>query len=111
MLKIEIPGHMVDTLSELIEKLGGKVVSEKLSKDEKKQQILDGLEESVEFINLHLDGKVKARSVEDLLNELSDSNYYNAETIHLTKSKANRKRLQEAIDEMNSGVFLTREVK
>lgn len=35
-----------------------------------------------------------------------DLNEYNAitETLHLVKSEANRKRLQEAIDEMNSGV-------
>jgi len=36
-----------------------------------------------------------------------DLNEYNAmiETLHITKSEANRKRLQEAIDEMNSGVY------
>jgi antitoxin YefM len=35
-----------------------------------------------------------------------DLNEYNAmsETLHIIKSEANRKRLQEAIDEMNSGV-------
>jgi antitoxin YefM len=35
-----------------------------------------------------------------------DLNEYNAinETLHLVKSGANRKRLQDAIDEMNSGI-------
>jgi antitoxin YefM len=38
-----------------------------------------------------------------------DLNEYNAitETLHLVKSEANRKRLQSAIDEMNSGVHHT----
>lgn len=37
-----------------------------------------------------------------------DLDEYNAmtETLHIIKSEANRKRLQEAIDEMNSGVHL-----
>jgi len=36
-----------------------------------------------------------------------DLNEYNAltETLHITKSEANRKRLQDAIDEMNSGTY------
>jgi antitoxin YefM len=36
-----------------------------------------------------------------------DLNEYNSmtETLHIIKSEANRKRLQEAIDEMNSGVY------
>jgi antitoxin YefM len=36
-----------------------------------------------------------------------DLNEYNAmtETLHIAKSEANRKRLQDAIDEMNSGVY------
>jgi antitoxin YefM len=36
-----------------------------------------------------------------------DLNEYNAmaETLHIVKSEPNRKRLQEAIDEMNSGVY------
>jgi len=36
-----------------------------------------------------------------------DLDEYNAmtETLHIVKSEANRKRLQEAIDEMNSGAF------
>ena len=36
-----------------------------------------------------------------------DLDEYNAmtETLHIMKSETNRKRLQEAIDEMNSGVY------
>lgn len=36
-----------------------------------------------------------------------DLEEYNAmtETLHITKSEANRKRLQDAIDEMNSGEY------
>lgn len=36
-----------------------------------------------------------------------DLDEYNAinETLHIVKSEVNRKRLQEAIDEMNSGVY------
>ncbi|MGN6395069.1 MAG: type II toxin-antitoxin system Phd/YefM family antitoxin [Mucilaginibacter sp.] len=40
---------------------------------------------------------------------LMDLEEYNAitETLHITKSEANRKRLQAAIDEMNSGAYHT----
>lgn len=38
-----------------------------------------------------------------------DLEEYNAmtETLHIIKSEANRKRLQDAIDEMNSGIYHT----
>ena len=38
-----------------------------------------------------------------------DLNEYNAmiETLHITKSEVNRKRLQDAIDEMNGGVHFS----
>lgn len=38
-----------------------------------------------------------------------DLDEYNAmiETLHITKSEVNRKRLQDAIDEMNSGIHLS----
>jgi len=38
-----------------------------------------------------------------------DLSEYNAmvETLHITKSEANRKRLQDAIDEMNSGAHFS----
>ena len=41
-----------------------------------------------------------------------DLNEYNAmtETLHVIKSEANRKRLQDAIDEMNSGVHFSHQL-
>jgi len=41
-----------------------------------------------------------------------DLDEYNAmtETIHIIKSEANRKRLQEAIDEMNTGAYINRKL-
>ncbi|MES2111753.1 MAG: hypothetical protein V4577_23545 [Bacteroidota bacterium] len=73
-LTIEIPDKVEKTLSDLIEQLGGKVVSidtvKKISKAQKKKQILDDLEESVKWVKLHQEGKVKAKSIEQLLDEL-----------------------------------------
>jgi hypothetical protein len=57
----------------LIEQLGGKVLStdgKGNSQKVKKQEILNDLEESVKFIKLHQAGKVKAKSAQDLLDEL-----------------------------------------
>lgn len=82
-LTIEIPEKVEKTLSDLIEQLGGKVIAnnsevkldkklnpvkEKLSRKEK--EFLKGFDESIEFVNLHQQGKVKARSIDELLNEL-----------------------------------------
>jgi antitoxin YefM len=41
-----------------------------------------------------------------------DLNVYNAmmETLHINKSEANRKRLQEAIDEMDTGTYHTHQL-
>ena len=73
-LTIEIPEKVEKTLSDLVEQLGGKVVAtdtiKKLSKAAKKKQILDDLEESVKWVKLHQEGKVKATPIEQLLNEL-----------------------------------------
>lgn len=73
-LTIEIPDKIEKTLSDLVEQLGGKVVStdavKKVSKSEKKKQILDNLEESVKWVKLHEEGKVQAKSIEQLLDEL-----------------------------------------
>jgi cysteine synthase len=68
-LTIEIPDKVEKTLADLIEQLGGKVIatgtSKKLSKAaKKKQQILDDL------VKLHQEGKVKAKPIQQLLNEL-----------------------------------------
>jgi len=73
-LTIEIPEKVEKTLSDLIEQLGGKVVatdiSKKTNKAKKKQQILDDLEESVKWVKLYKEGKVQAKSIEELLSEL-----------------------------------------
>lgn len=73
-LTIEIPEKVKKTLSDLVEQLGGKVVSsdknKKQSKAGKKKQILDDLEESVKWVKQHQEGKVKAKTIEQLLDEL-----------------------------------------
>jgi hypothetical protein len=73
-LTIEIPEKVEKTLSDLVEQLGGKVLtkgSEKAtSKLSKKKQVLNDLEESVKWVKLHQEGKVKAKSIRELLNEL-----------------------------------------
>jgi len=73
-LTIEIPGKVEKTLSDLVVQLGGKVVStdniKKTGKAAKKKQILDDLEESVKWVKLHQEGKVQAKSIEQLLDEL-----------------------------------------
>ena len=71
-LTIEIPDKVEKTLSDLVEQLGGKVVTtdtgKKASRAAKKKQILDDLEESVKWVKLHQEGKVQAKSVELSLN-------------------------------------------
>ncbi|TSJ42936.1 hypothetical protein FO440_01735 [Mucilaginibacter corticis] len=80
-LTIEIPDKVEKTLADLIEQLGGKVITtdsknkkkelkdnSKLSRKEK--EFLKGLDESIEFVKLHQQGKVEAKSIEQLLNEL-----------------------------------------
>jgi hypothetical protein len=73
-LTIEIPEKVTKTISELVEQLGGKVVAstvgEELTKTAKKKQILDDLEESIRWVKLHQEGKVKAKSMKQLLDEL-----------------------------------------
>ena len=82
-LTIEIPEKIEKTLSDLIEQLGGKVIisesnskedgnlthiTEKLSRKDKK--FLKEFDEAIEFVNLHQQGKVKAKTIDQLLNEL-----------------------------------------
>ncbi|WPU99988.1 hypothetical protein SNE26_28670 [Mucilaginibacter sp. cycad4] len=73
-LTIEIPEKAGKTLADLVEQLGGKVISVKKDKEtkggKKKKQVLDDLEESVKFVRLHQQGKVEAKTIEELLNEL-----------------------------------------
>jgi cysteine synthase len=73
-LTIETPEKVEKTLADLVEQLGGKVVAtdtnKKASRAAKKKQILDDLEESVKWVKLHQEGKVQAKSIEQLLSEL-----------------------------------------
>jgi hypothetical protein len=73
-LTIEIPDKIEKTLADLVEQLGGKVVitvpGKKQSKAAKKKQILDDLEASVKWIKVHQEGKVEAKTIEQLLDEL-----------------------------------------
>ncbi|GAC1303379.1 MAG: hypothetical protein NVSMB24_09290 [Mucilaginibacter sp.] len=73
-LTIEIPEKAKKTLSDLVEQLGGKVVSTAISKKPgkaaKKKKILDDLQESVKWVKQHQEGKVKAKTIEQLLDEL-----------------------------------------
>jgi tetrahydromethanopterin S-methyltransferase subunit G len=75
-LTIEIPEKVEKTLSELVQQLGGKVIksdpgkvkADKLTRKEK--EFLKGLEEAVEFVNMHQEGRVKAKTIDEFLNEL-----------------------------------------
>jgi hypothetical protein len=73
-LTIEIPDKVEKTLADLVKQLGGKVIAtdteKKLSRAAKKKQILNDLEESVKWVKLHQEGKVRSKSIEQLLNEL-----------------------------------------
>ncbi|WP_114940007.1 hypothetical protein [Mucilaginibacter endophyticus] len=73
-LTIEISEKAGKTLAELVEQLGGKVISvkesKKSNKETKKKQLLDDLEESVNFVKLHQQGKVDAKTIQELLDEL-----------------------------------------
>ena len=76
-LTIEIPQKSEKTLTDLIEQLGGKVIKSDSDKSDdmrklsrKEKEFLKGLEEAVEFINLHKEGKVKGKTIDQFLNEL-----------------------------------------
>lgn len=73
-LTIEISEKAGKTLADLVEQLGGKVISVKKDKEtkgeKKKKQVLDDLDESVKFVKLHQQGKVEAKTIEELLDEL-----------------------------------------
>ena len=73
-LTIEIPEKVEKTLTDLIEQLGGKIVTSDTGKSPnksvKKKKILDDLEESVKWAKLHQEGKVKAKPIQELLDEL-----------------------------------------
>jgi hypothetical protein len=73
-LTIEIPEKVTKTISDLVEQLGGKVVAfaeeKAVTKAIKKKQILSDLEESIKWVKLHQEDKVKAKSMKQLLDEL-----------------------------------------
>jgi cysteine synthase len=80
-LTIEVPDKVGKTITDLIEQLGGKVIVSDSKKDKKsgksetklsrkEKDFLKGLDESIEFVNLHQQAKVKAKSIDELLNEL-----------------------------------------
>ena len=73
-ITIEIPDKVEKTLADLIKQLGGRVITsesdQKLNKSAKKKQVLDNLEESVRWVKLHQEGKVKAKPIQQLLDEL-----------------------------------------
>ncbi|MDN3579359.1 hypothetical protein [Mucilaginibacter flavus] len=73
-LTIEISEKAGKTLADLVEQLGGKVIAvkqdKKQNKELKKEQVLSDLENSVHFVKKHLEGKVKAQTLEQLLDEL-----------------------------------------
>ncbi len=72
-LTVEIPEEKAKILVDYIVKMGGRIVVqnvEVINKAIKKQQILKDLEESIEWIKLHQEGKVTATSIGQLLKEL-----------------------------------------
>ncbi len=74
-LTIEIPDKVEKTISDLVEQLGGKVIDTKADADRgklsrKEKKFLKDFEEAIEFVNLHQQGKVKAKTIEELLDEL-----------------------------------------
>ena len=73
-LTIEISEKAGKILVDLVEQLGGKVIAVnqdyKKSKALKKQQVLDEIEQSMQFVKDHEQGKVEGKSIECLLDEL-----------------------------------------
>ena len=80
-LTIQIPDKVEKTLSDFVEQLGGKVIAnpnlkkrpalqaeEKLTRKEK--SFLKEFDEAIDFVNMHQQGKVKAKTIDQLLNEL-----------------------------------------
>lgn len=73
-LTIEIPEKGKKKLTDLVAALGGKIVTVETAKKQgasmRKKQILADLEESVAFVKQHQTGKVEAKTIEQLLDEL-----------------------------------------
>lgn len=73
ILTIEIPDKVEKSLSDFVEQLGGKIIAtteKKSGKAEKKQQILTDLEESIRWVKLYQESKVKEKPIRELLDEL-----------------------------------------
>ncbi len=76
-LIVEIPERSEKTIADLIEQLGGKIIKSDSAKSDntgklsrKEKEFLKSLDDAVEFINLHQEGKVKAKTIDEFLNEL-----------------------------------------
>ena len=80
-LTIEIPDKVEKTLSDLVEQLGGKIVSvgsnenkkstrNKAKLTVKEEKFLKEFDEAIEFVNQYQQGKVKAKTIDEFLNEL-----------------------------------------
>lgn len=74
-LTIEIPEKSKNKLTDLLAELGGKVVAVEKRKNvktisQKEKEFIKGFEESIEFVNQHQQGKLKAKSIDQLLDEL-----------------------------------------
>lgn len=73
-LTIEIPEKGKKKLTDLVTELGGKIVTVETNKKQSasvhKKQILTDLEESVAFVKQHQQGKVEAKTIEQLLDEI-----------------------------------------
>jgi acetate kinase len=73
ILKLDLPEKSVKTMIDLVEQLGGRIIAiddKKPKKVLKKKQILDDLEESMKFVKLHQEGKVEAKTPDQLMDEL-----------------------------------------
>ena len=57
-------------LKELFKHMEFVEVLEQKTKTTKKKQLLDDIDEAVDFVNKHKAGKVKAKSIQQLLDEL-----------------------------------------
>jgi cysteine synthase len=76
-LTTEIPENVEKALAELLKQWGGKIITtdKKINSNEKKlsqkeKEFLKGFDEAVEFVNQHQQGKVKAKTIDQFLNEL-----------------------------------------
>jgi cysteine synthase len=76
---IEVPEKARQTLADVVEQLGGKVIAvkedEKLDKAKKKltvkeKEFLRGFDEAIEFVNQYKPNTTNPKTIDELLNEL-----------------------------------------